>query len=145
MDVFICFDGKGQSLSQIGEGMGFLLTDFVQNVVENGHGSVVFRLGMQRAQGDSLPNTAVVGIHVMDIFGKHESGPPGASVVLGVREHVPDVHFLPVVMDGRDQSELVAPDVKNGEPAYLIGRGERHPQTGERSIVGLPNDCEPGV
>jgi hypothetical protein len=73
--------------------VGFLLTDFVQNVVEHGHGSVVLRLGMQDAQGNSLPNTVVVGIHVMDTFDEHESGPPGASVVLGVREHVPDVIF----------------------------------------------------
>jgi len=49
MGIFVCFDGKGQSLSQVGEGVGFLLTDFVQNVVEHGHGLVVFRLGMQRA------------------------------------------------------------------------------------------------
>ena len=37
MGVFIRFDGKGQRLSQVGEGMGFLLTDFVQNVVEYGY------------------------------------------------------------------------------------------------------------
>jgi hypothetical protein len=81
----------------------------------------------------------------MDIFGEHESGPPGASVVLGVREYVPNVDFLPVVMDGRDQPELIAPDVKDGEPAYLIGSGERHLQIGEGGIVGFPNDGEPGV
>ena len=127
MGVFVCFDGKGQSLSQVDERVGFLLTDFVQNIVEHGHGLVVFRLGMQHAQGNSLPNTAVVGIHVMDIFGEHESGPPGASVVLGVCEHVPDVNFLPVVMDGRDQPEFIAPDVKDGESVHLIGGGERRP------------------
>jgi len=127
MGVFVCFDGKGQSLSQVGERVGFLLTDFVENVVEHGHGSVVFHLGMQRAQGNSLPNTTVVCIHIMDIFGEHESGPPGASVVLGVREHVPNVKFLPVVMEGRDQPEFIAPDVKDGEPVYLIGGGERRP------------------
>ena len=111
--------------------MGFLLTDFVQNVVEHGYGSFVFRLGMQHAQGNSLPNTTVVGISLMDIFGEHESGPPGASVVLGVREHVSDVYFLPIVMDGRDQPELIAPDVEDGEPVHLIGGRERHPQIGE--------------
>ncbi len=107
--------------------MGFLLTDFVQNIVEHGHGSVVFCLGMQHPQGNLLPNAAIVGIHVMDIFGEHESDPPGVSVVLGVREYVPDVKFLPVVMDGCDQPELIAPDVKDGEPAHLIGRGECRP------------------
>lgn len=92
-----------------------------------------------------MPNTAIVGICVMDIFGEHESGSPGASVVLGVREHVPDVHFLPVVMDGRDQPEFIAFDVKDGEPAHLICGGERHPQIDEGGIIGLPNDGKPGV
>jgi hypothetical protein len=125
--------------------MGFLLTDFVQNIIEDGNGSVVFRLGMQYAQGNPLPNAAVVGVHVMDVFGEHESGPPGASVVFGVGEHVTDVHLLSVVMDGRYQPELVASDVKDCEPAHLIGRGERDPQTGEGGIVGLPNNGEPVI
>jgi hypothetical protein len=46
-------------------------------------------------------------------------------------EHMPDVHFLPVIVDGRYQPELVAPDVKDGEPAHLIGCGECDPQTSE--------------
>ena len=58
-------------------------------------------------------------------------------------EHVPDVHFLPVVMDGHDEPELIASDIKDGEPAHLIGRGERDPQTGEGTIAGLPNDRKP--
>ena len=73
--------------------MGFLLANFVQNVVEHGHGLVVLRLGVQHGQGNLLPNAAIVGIHLMDISGEHESGHPGASVVLGVCEHVPDVIF----------------------------------------------------
>lgn len=48
--------------------MGFLLTDFVQNVIEHSHSLVVFRFGMQRTQGNSLPNTAIVGIYIMDKF-----------------------------------------------------------------------------
>ena len=58
---------------------------------------------------------------------------------------MPDVYFLPIVMDGRDQSKLIAPDVEDGEPIHLIGGRERHPQIGEGGIVGLPNDGEPGV
>jgi hypothetical protein len=62
-----------------------------------------------------------------------------------VREHVPDIHFLSVVVDGSYQPELVAPDVKDRESAYLIGGGERDPQTGEGGIVGLPNNSEPVI
>jgi hypothetical protein len=62
-----------------------------------------------------------------------------------VCEHVPDIHFLPVIVDGRYQPKLVTPDVKDREPAHLIGGGERNPQAGEGGIVGLPNNGEPVV
>lgn len=39
--------------------MGFLFTDFVQNIVESGNDTVVFRLGMKYAKGNPLPNAAV--------------------------------------------------------------------------------------
>jgi hypothetical protein len=81
----------------------------------------------------------------MDVFSKHESAPPGASVIFGMREHVSDVHFLPVIVDGYYQPELVASDVKDREPAHLIGRGKRDSQAGEGGIVGLPNNGEPVV
>jgi len=51
---------------------------------------------VQHGQGNSLPNAAIVGIHLMDISGEHESGHPGVSILLGVCEHVPDVIFLNV-------------------------------------------------
>jgi hypothetical protein len=77
---------------------------------------------------------------VREGFGR--SGPPGTSVVLGVRKHVPDINFLSVVMDGCDQSELVASDVKASEPVHLTGRGERDPQIGEGNIVRLSDNGE---
>jgi hypothetical protein len=60
-------------------------------------------------------------------------------------EHVPDVYFLSVIVDDRYQPKLVTSDVKDREPAHLIGGGERDPQTGEGGIVGLPNNGEPVV
>ncbi len=62
-----------------------------------------------------------------------------------MREYVPDIHFLSVIVDDRYQSKLVTPDVKDREPVDLIGGGERNPQTGEGGIVGLPNNGEPVV
>jgi hypothetical protein len=81
----------------------------------------------------------------MDIFSEHESGSPGVSAVFGVCEHVPDVNLFPVVTDGHDQPELIAPDVKDGKSSHLIRGGEGHPQISEGRIVGLPNDGKPDV
>jgi len=50
-----------------------------------------------------------------------------------------------IVMDGRDQPELITLDVEDSEPFHLIGGRKRHPKIGEGGIVGLPNDGEPGV
>jgi hypothetical protein len=57
-------------------------------------------------------------------------------------EHVPDIHFLSVIVDDRYQPKLVTPEVKDREPTHLIGGGEGNPQTGEGGIVGLPNNGE---
>jgi hypothetical protein len=37
-----------------------------------------------------------------------------------MREHVPDVDFLPVAVNGCDQPKLVASDIKDCEPVNLI-------------------------
>jgi hypothetical protein len=41
-----------------------------------------------------------------------------------MRQDVPDVNFPPVVVDGRDQAGLVAPDIENGEFPDLVGASE---------------------
>jgi hypothetical protein len=38
-----------------------------------------------------------------------------------MRQDVPDVNFPPAVVDGRDQTGLVAPDIENGEFPDLVG------------------------
>ena len=46
MGILIGLDREGQGLSQVSERMGFLLADFIQNVIEDGNSSIIFRLGM---------------------------------------------------------------------------------------------------
>ena len=46
---------------------------------------------------------------------------PGAAIVLDMRKDMSDIHLLPVVMNGRDKAELVAPDVKDRKFPDLIG------------------------
>jgi hypothetical protein len=98
---------------------------------------------MQPAKRNSPSNAEIVGVHIMDVFSEHESSPPGASVVLGMREHMPDVHYLPVVMDGSDEPKLIPSDIKDRVPAHLIGGRECDPQTGKGPIGGLSNDRQP--
>jgi hypothetical protein len=56
-----------------------------------------------------------------DIFGEHRLDPPTIPVVFRMCEHVPDVDFLPVVMNGGDQPKLVTSDIKDSEPVNLVG------------------------
>jgi hypothetical protein len=60
-----------------------------------------------------------------------------------VRQDVPDVQLLPIVMNGRDQPELVSPDVEDRKLIYLISRRKGHPQFDEGRIVGLTHNHEP--
>jgi hypothetical protein len=60
-----------------------------------------------------------------------------------MREHMPDVDLLPVVMDGGDEPKLIASNIKDGEPAHLIRGWECDPQTGKGPIGGLSDDRKP--
>lgn len=62
-----------------------------------------------------------------------------------MREHMPNVYFPPVIVDGRYQPELIASDVKDRKPAHLIRKGKRDSKAGEGGIVGLPNNSEPVI
>ncbi len=60
-----------------------------------------------------------------------------------MRQYVPDIELIPIVMNGCDQPELVSPDVEDRKPIYLISRRKGPPQLGEGYIVGLPHNREP--
>jgi hypothetical protein len=62
-----------------------------------------------------------------------------------MREHAPEVNYPSVIVDGRYQPKLVAPDVKDRKPAHLIGRGKADSKAGEGDIIGLPNNGKPSV
>lgn len=51
-----------------------------------------------------------------------------ASVVLGMRQHRPNEDLAPVVVEHGDQPVLVATNIKNRLPVYVIGTGKRFPQ-----------------
>ncbi len=143
MDFLVRCNGKGQRFSQIGKGVGLLFADFIHDLIENGDGSTVFSRRPQGAKRNSPSNAMVVGVRFTDIFREHESEPPAASIVLSMSEYVPDVDLLPVVVNGCDQAELVASDVKDGEPIHLVCRRKRDPQSDERGVVGFPHHSEP--
>jgi hypothetical protein len=79
----------------------------------------------------------------LDVFGEHGSSPPRVPVVFCVRQDVPDVQLLPIVMNGCDQSEFISPDVEDRKLIYLISRRKGPSQIDEGRIVGLTHDREP--
>src|SRR5215831_7648491 len=100
MHLFVCRDGKCQGFNQISQRMSLLFADFVDDLIEHSDRSMVFNLGPQRPEGNSPTNAAVVRMSFTDIFGEHRSDPLTIPVVLRMREHVPDVDYLPVVVYG---------------------------------------------
>jgi hypothetical protein len=38
-----------------------------------------------------------------------------------MRQHMPDVDFLSIIVDGCDQPEFVPSDIKDREPVNLVG------------------------
>jgi hypothetical protein len=60
-----------------------------------------------------------------------------------VRQDVPDVQLLPIVMNGRDQPEFVSPDIEDRKLIYLISRRKGLPQIDEGRVVGLTHNREP--
>lgn len=60
-----------------------------------------------------------------------------------MRQDVPDVQLLPIVMNGSDQPELVSPDVEDRKLIDLISRRKGPPQVDEGRIVGLTHNREP--
>jgi hypothetical protein len=60
-----------------------------------------------------------------------------------VRQDVPDVQLLPIVMNGCYQAEFVSPDVEDRKLIYLISRRKGLPQVDEGCIVGLTHNREP--
>ncbi len=60
-----------------------------------------------------------------------------------MRQDVPDVQLLPIVMNGCDQPEFVSPDIEDRKLIYLISRRKGLPQIDEGRIVGLTHNREP--
>jgi hypothetical protein len=120
MNLFVCGDGKCQGFNQISQRMSLLFADFVDELIEHSDRSMVFGFCPQRSERNSPANAAVFRMSVTDIFGKHRLDPPTIPVILRMREHVSDVDFLPVVVNGCDQPKLVASDIKDCEPVNLV-------------------------
>ena len=60
-----------------------------------------------------------------------------------MRQDVPDIQLLPIIMNGCDQPEFVPPDVEDRKLIYLISRRKGLPQVDEGRIVGLTHNREP--
>jgi hypothetical protein len=68
---------------------------------------------------------------------------PFARIVFRVSQHVADVNLVSIIMHGGDQSNFVAPDVEDGELAYLVGVRERIAQPRKILEPTFPNDPIP--
>jgi hypothetical protein len=129
--ILIGFDKKSERLGQVGQGMRFSLADFVYDLIENSHCSVIVLLGPQWTKWDPLSNTTVIGVGFANVLGEHRSGPPRVPVVFRVCEYVLDVQLPSVVMNGCNQPELISADIEYGKPIDLIGRRKSSLQVGE--------------
>ncbi len=58
---------------------------------------------------------------------------------------MPDVHLLPVVMNRRNQPELVPTDIEDGEPPNLVHRPEDPLDLGKRAKIGPGHDGIPNA
>ena len=56
---------------------------------------------------------------------------------------MPDVDFLPVIVNRGDQPKFVPPDIENREPIDLICRWKRGPKSSEGGVIGLTDNREP--
>lgn len=54
-----------------------------------------------------------------------------------------DIYFLAVVVDRRDQSVLIATDIKNSKPPNFINRSEYPLEFGKGDEVGFSQDSVP--
>mgnify|MGYP006350814211 CR=1 FL=1 len=60
-----------------------------------------------------------------------------------MHQHMPDVDFLPVIVNRGDQPKLVSPDIENRVPIDLICRWKRGPQSSEGGVISLTDNREP--
>lgn len=54
-----------------------------------------------------------------------------------MRQYMSDIYLSTVVMDYRDQPELIPADIENGKLADLVHRPENPLEIGERAEIGL--------
>ncbi len=60
-----------------------------------------------------------------------------------MRQHMPDVYLLAIVMDCRNQSKFIPADVEDREFPDLIDRAEDLFELGERAEVGIGHNGVP--
>jgi hypothetical protein len=60
-------------------------------------------------------------------------------------EHMPDIDLFPVIVNGNYQAIFVSRDVEHGKVSYLVRRGKRDPQFGERGEICFVDDAIPMV
>jgi len=57
---------------------------------------------------------------------------------------MPNIDSPPVKMNGRNNSNLVAADIENGQPSHLVGTGKCPPQVHKGIEIGTRYDPMPG-
>lgn len=145
MGILIGLNEQGECFGQIGHGMRFVLADFVEDFIENGHGLIVLCFGVQDAKRDAAANPTILLAGLMDEFNRHNLFPPVVPDILSVGEYMPDIDFLSVVVDGDNQAIFVASDIEYGEFFHQVGCGECHLQLSEGCVIGFSDDGVPPI
>jgi hypothetical protein len=73
------------------------------------------------------------------------SGFPFTSIVLGMRQYMPNQQREVVMMNLRDEAVFVPSNVEHNELADQVGAGERGPHLVERCPFDLASDPVPGI
>jgi hypothetical protein len=71
MGLFIGVDEQGQRFSQIGQGMGFVLADLIDYLIEHCYGLSIVILGTQHAERNESTKSPVGGLSFADNGGRH--------------------------------------------------------------------------
>ena len=71
MGLFIGVDEQGERFGQIGQAMGFVLADLIEDLVENGHGLSIVLLRAQDAERNKSTKPPVGGMGFADGWSRH--------------------------------------------------------------------------
>jgi hypothetical protein len=134
MLLVVSLDKGPDRLSQIGQGMGFILTHQVDYFVEKRDGSIVVSGGFDHAERQTRTQAAVFLTECKQFRSAHSGLLPFAEIVFRVCQNIADIHDAPTMVNRGNQAVFVAAYVKDSELADMVSGAN-----GRRRLAKLSN------